>query len=247
MLIPGLVSATFKKLNPDDVLRIASSCSLKAIEWSENHHIPLGDVAFSKEIKEKTLDGGLKIASYGSYYKLGTGMDFRPSLGNAIAMGAKVIRVWAGTKPSKDVLPEEYRQIVEEAKEISHMAGSEGVKVALEWHRNTLTDRNDSALRFLSDVGSDYFKAFWQPSPEMDVRTRKDGLRKVVPYLENIHVYYWDESGRRPLSEGISDWWEYLSVLDGRDHYALLEFVMGDSEEQFRRDAKTLLDIIDRE
>lgn len=39
MLVPGIVSATFKTESVDYVIDIAVKNRLSAVEWSENHHI----------------------------------------------------------------------------------------------------------------------------------------------------------------------------------------------------------------
>ena len=44
MIIPGLVSATFKAESPDFVLAALQKADLHAVEWSENWHIPAGDI-----------------------------------------------------------------------------------------------------------------------------------------------------------------------------------------------------------
>ncbi|MBR2282674.1 MAG: hypothetical protein IJ863_08635, partial [Spirochaetales bacterium] len=67
MIVPGLVSATFKGRPVDDVLRIANEAGLSAIEWSENHHIPKEDVSFAKDVASRTRSCGLELAGYGSY------------------------------------------------------------------------------------------------------------------------------------------------------------------------------------
>ncbi len=237
MLKIGIVSATFKNLPIDEVLSIAVRNNLKAIEWSENHHIELGNLKMAETVRKKTEDAGLVVASYGSYFRLGQDMDFIPSLENAKAIGTDKIRIWAGAKASEVVEEGEYEALVKEAKSVSSIAANEGIKVCLEWHKNTLTDRNESGLRFLEDVGSPYFRTFWQPSPEMDVPTRVSGIDMINPYLENIHVYYWDETGRRPLAEGKEEWEKYIEHFGTKDHYALLEFVKDNTVEQFESDA----------
>lgn len=240
MFVPGIVSATFKDRSVDEVISLALSSGLKAIEWSENHHFDPHALDVCEEIGEKTRKSGLEIASYGSYYRLGTGMDFSVSLSASERMGAKNIRVWGGSKPSKEIDGVEWKALVEEAKAISDMAKEKGIRVSLEWHKNTVTDSNESALGFFHDVDKDNFGSFWQPTPNQSVGYRARGIKEALAWITNIHVYYWDESGRRPLSEGTEDWKEYFKSMTD-DRYLLLEFVKDNSVEQFRIDAATLL------
>ena len=75
MIIPGLVSATFKTESPDFVLAALQKADLHAVEWSENWHIPAGDTALARDLREHTLAQGAEIAGYGSYYRLGQNSD----------------------------------------------------------------------------------------------------------------------------------------------------------------------------
>ena len=70
VLIPGLVSVTFKKMRADDVVKLAEKAGLKAIEWSENHHIRPGDAKEAMRIASIMEDCNLEVASYGSYFRL---------------------------------------------------------------------------------------------------------------------------------------------------------------------------------
>lgn len=239
MLRAGLVSATLKGHPIDEVIDLAVRCGLEGIEWSENHHLAKGDERQAKETRLKCLDKGLEIASYGSYYRLGQHMDFRPSLRSAKALGAKYVRIWAGKKPSLSVGPDEWDNLVREAKDAARQAEDLGLVVTTEWHKNTLTDRNESGLRLLQEVDSPAFKTFWQPTMALGVPERCEGLDMIGPWLTNVHVYYWDEKGREPLSWGKEDWARYRSHISG-DHWALLEFVKGDAIAQLEEDAKTL-------
>ena len=61
----------------------------------------------------------------------------------------------------------------------------------------------------------------------------------------NLHIYYWLDGARRPLREGVGEWSRYLSQVDERENrFGLLEFVMGNTEEQFLEDAKILHEIL---
>ena len=57
----------------------------------------------------------------------------------------------------------------------------------------------------------------------------------------------WDESGRRPFREGVEQWRGYFSLLEKeKKYYALLEFVLSDSVEQFNEDAATLMELLQK-
>ena len=245
MFVPGIVSATFKTESIDYVLDAAVEASLSAVEWSENHHIKKGDLAESRVTAHKTKDRGLEIAGYGSYYRLGEGMEIRESLDTAAALGASEMRIWAGGKPSSSLSREEMDALISELERSVSVAESYGIVLNLEWHKNTLTDTNESGLDTLNRLSSPYLRTLWQPTQALTFDERRKGLEMIKPYLSYLHVYYWDETGRRPLREGISHWRDYFSLLDKeKKYYALLEFVKGDSIEQFLEDAEVLRELI---
>lgn len=245
MLVPGIVSATFKTQSVDYVIASALESGLRAVEWSENHHIKKGNLSFARETADKTVSAGLEIAGYGSYYRLGERMEIRESLDTASALGCKSMRIWAGSRPSSSLTREEREAFLEELAEAVLTASGYGISLNLEWHKNTLTDTNESGLDVLERIRSPYLGTLWQPTQALSFEERKKGLEMIRPYLSYLHVYYWDESGRRPLSEGVNHWREYFSLLDGnKKYYALLEFVLGDSREQLKEDAEVLKRLI---
>ena len=124
---------------------------------------------------------------------------------------------------------------------IADKAAESGLTIVLEWHKNTLTDTNDSGLDFIDEVGRDNFRTLWQPSMLMDVPERVRGIQMLGDRIINLHVFYWDSTGRRPLSEGQSDWKSYSEALpEDWEGYALLEFVKDNTTEQFVEDASVL-------
>lgn len=240
-ILPGLVSATFKTKTPEEVIALAVKAGLKGIEWSENHHIPEKDYHYASKVGSLTAISGLKIVQYGSYYRLGQGMDFKCRILNAQALGAKTIRIWGGNKPSNKVTEAEWASMVQEAKTIADLAKDAKLIVALEWHKNTVTDTNQSGLRFLQDVDRSNFRTLWQPNLAMPQKQREDGICVLGSKIVNLHIFHWDQSGRRPLSEGKEEWQGYFDALQPNyEGWALLEFVKDDSTEQFLKDAETL-------
>lgn len=248
MLIPGLVSATFKERPVEEVIELAASHGLQAIEWSENWHVQEGDVEEAIRIAALTKQAGLQIATFGSYYRLGKGMDIFTRIEVAKALGASVIRIWGGDRPSSELDENTFGLLVDEARKISLRCAQRGLTIALEWHKNTVTDTNESGTRFLNSVGNACCRTLWQPTMALTVSQRVAGLRAIGSRLVNLHVYHWDETGRRPLAEGADVWRGYFAAVDrSEDHYALLEFVKDDSVRQFADDAAILLQWLERE
>ncbi|MBQ8162277.1 MAG: sugar phosphate isomerase/epimerase [Clostridia bacterium] len=249
--VPGVVSATFRKmpLSADEILEICRECGLQAIEWSENAHVQAGDAEGARALGEKTRAAGLRIAAYGSYYRLGEQEDvdgvFSRSLISAKALGADVIRVWAGTKASEEVSEDERKRLTLEARRIAEKAQAEGIRVAFEWHKNTLTDTNASAERLIREADHPNLCCLWQPTVALTPRERVEGIRRMQGKLVNFHVYSWPDGKRGPLNA--AEWQFYLDAGAGLggEHFALLEFVRDDSLEQFRQDAQVLVKLLD--
>ena len=246
MIIPGLVSATFKTESPDFVLAALKKADLHAVEWSENWHIPAGDAALARDLRERTLAQGAEIAAYGSYYRLGQNSDpakdFLPTLQSAAALGAPLIRIWGGGTASSELDADTRKELVTEAKTVSDMAASEGIKVALEWHKNTVTDTNESGLSFLDEAAADNLYCLWQPTVALNMDERCAGLDMLEARgrLLNLHVYYWLEGKRRPFAEGLDEWRRYLQhrgAVSGRRRSMEAAFA-GNGDELKRRKAK---------
>lgn len=246
MIIPGMVSATFRDKSPERIIELCRTANLQAVEWSENAHVLPADQEGAAALYEKTVKAGLSVAAYGSYYKLGEQADpeavFTKSVVSAKALHAPLMRIWAGTKPSDEVGEKERDSQTKEAALIGRIAAGYGIKVAFEWHKNTLTDTNESAMRLLAEAGQDNLYCLWQPTVALNMEERCRGLKLLGGKLLNLHIYYWKEGVRRPFCEGTDEWKQYLAHVDQKtDRFGLLEFVKDNTEAQFLEDAKALL------
>ena len=241
MLIPGLVSVTFKKHTAREVLGLLEKTQLRAIEWSEGWHVHLGNLDEAADIRELCKEKGISIVALGSYYKLGENQDFTPVLELALALGAPTIRIWAGKKSSLIVSPESFASLAREAEHLAQRCSASGIEIAFEFHKDTLTDTNAGAAALLALAPS--CKSLWQPIGDLSRQERKDGLGMLSQKLAYLHVFYMNGTLKRPLQEGVEEWKGYLAKISG-DHYALLEFVMNDREDQFLDDAATLYQLV---
>ena len=244
MLRTGLVSITFRKLQPREIVELVARAGLVGIEWGGDVHVPHGDTARAREVARMTEDAGLKVASYGSYYRVGAADagPFEPVLACAVELSAPTVRVWAGRKGSQEATGEYRQHVVAESRRIADLTAAEGIAVAYEFHNGTLTDTNDSAVALLRDVGHENVRTYWQAPGGRTFEYRLAGLEAVLPWLSNIHCGHRAETARRPLAEASEQWWEYLAraARTGREHFVMLEFVGDDSPENFFTDAAEL-------
>lgn len=247
MIQSGLVSVTFRKLAPTEIVALVRQAGLRGIEWGGDIHVPHGDLSRAREVRELTEQAGLSVAAYGSYYRVGhsesAGLQFQAVLASALELGAPVIRVWAGAAGSAATEEDARWQIVTDMRRIATLAAAAGVRIAAEFHGGTLNDTNISASRLLLEVDHPNFYSYWQPLLEMNDTECAEGLVAISPRLAHLHVYQWRTvPERRPLAEGSERWKHFLQLAAAApgDRYAMLEFVENDAPENFLRDAATL-------
>ena len=243
-MIPGLVSVTFRSLSPAEICALCERAGLKAVEWGGDVHVP-PEGKNAAEVRRMSADSGLDICSYGSYFRVGEDMDgFRRCLDTAGELGAKIVRVWCGGNVDSAVINEDERaRIVEKLIACCHEAAGRGITVAPEFHGGTLTDRNASVERLLSETeGVENLRFYWQPRWDWTENETLHALEMVKPRLAHAHVFTWRHEGnniiRLPISEGEKFWDKALPMLG--DCYSLIEFVRGDRLEQLIEDAAAL-------
>lgn len=247
MLYPGLVSITFRQLAPREIVDLVASCGLAGIEWGGDVHAPHGDLKRAREVRALTEEAGLRVAAYGSYYRLRRTepAPFEAVLETAVELGAPLVRVWAGERGSAEADAHYRAWIVEATRRAADLAAAAGVTVAYEYHRDTLTDTAESAAALLRAVDHPNVRSLWQPPSGVPVEVCLAALDAVTPWLANVHVFHWGAGGwgeRCPLADGQAAWSAYLRRIDAAagDRWALLEFVQDDAPASFVRDAATL-------
>lgn len=248
MIKSGLVSITFRQLTPRQIVDLVAQSSLDAIEWGGDIHAPHGNVAQARTVRQMTEDAGITVASYGSYYRVGHDepVPFEAVVDSAVALGAPLIRVWAGKQGSDKADAAYWSRVVEDSRAIADLAQQAGLVVAYEYHNNTLTDTNATALKLLQDVAHDNVKTYWQPPSGLSPKQNLAGLTAILPWLTNVHVFSWrvvdGQRERIRLDAKTGEWAQYLAQIatTGRDHYAMIEFVRDNAPENFLKDAETL-------
>ena len=244
--IPGLVSVSFRPLAPRQIVELARQAKLAAVEWGGDVHVPPGDLSHAREVRRMSQDAALTVAAYGSYLRLGeeeAAGDFASVVETAVELGAPAVRVWAGRRPSADADEGYRRRVADDALTLADLATRGGVVICYEYHADTLTDTDASALDLLRATEHPAIRTLWQPPHDLDVDRRCESLRGVLPRLQHVHVFHWPARGERAaLNDGEEGWLRYLRILHeaGRACPLLLEFVRGDDPQQLIADAATL-------
>ncbi len=242
----GLVSVTFRQLSCESIIELVKQAELDGIEWGGDVHVPCGDLERARVVGEATRNAGLEVACYGSYCRLTDEEKedgiFEATVQTAKALGAPLIRVWAGKEASAGASDAAFLTVAENAAIIARLAANEGIDIAYEYHAKTLTDSIEASYRLLSLNVETKVYSLWQPPVDTSREDCLQSIEKIAPYIRNIHVYSWRGRERMPLEWGLENWQRYFEVIKKLpgERYALLEFVAGDEPAQFMEDARTL-------
>ncbi len=245
MPTPGLVSISFRSYSPKEILDAMADAGLYAIEWGSDVHAPCTDPEKLLEIVSLQEKYGIATSSYGTYFRIGK--DAISSIIDYIKaaklLKTDILRLWCGEKGSALYTSSEREKVIAECKELAAIAENEGVTLCLEFHPNTLTDTPDSALDIMQKVDSEHFRMYWQPDQYKTNEYNTEGLKKLVPYVVNIHVFNWDKEQHFPLAGATERWKSYISLLSEKK-YALLEFMPDNKIESLKTEADALREIL---
>lgn len=243
----GLTSVTFRSLDAEKIVEIAKSNGLDGIEWGSDIHVPVGDTENAEKIGKMTKDAGLEVFSYGSYFKLGSDMDFGCVSSTALSLGASEIRIWAGSKGSKATNSDELNSYVNELEQVCKIGSLNNQKISLEYHKNTYNDNSASSqllIDLLRQKGVDNIFTYWQPLGSFEENLPE--LSSFNDQITNIHVFHWKSNGvRKSLKKGRKDWAAYLTAIEKLkgEHKLIIEFVKHDLEKNFCKDVAILKEL----
>ena len=252
MFIPGLVSITFRKLTVEQIIDLCVESGVKCIEWGGDVHVPPTDPANAARVGKLTAEAGLQVGAYGSYYRCGEADNtstFEQVVEAAKLLNAPTIRVWAGKTEAFDAssaVQADWDRVIADLRKCCDIAAAAGLTVTVEYHGHTLTATNESALRLIKETNHPALRSGWQPAQARSVEECIEGLNMVLPHVSTVHCFYWSDERppvRFPLADGKAKWAPFLEILaaDGKDHAVMVEFVLNDDPEQFKKDAAALL------
>ena len=257
MITTGLCSISYRKLSVDEIITMVKKAGLESIEWGGDVHVPHGDVKLAKEVREKTLAAGLKIASYGSYYRTGGAPGGKPNpsfedvVASAEALGAQTIRLWCGPCNREEANDALVEKVLADINYCADLAKAKGMTISYEYHGGTFSNTDKNAQKLAAEVNREEVKFYWQPPHHNTDKKNLAGIDALLDRITHLHVFHWllqddGSNQRRLLSEGKDRWVDFMRVVQatGRDTYAFLEFSMDDDVNNFYKDAETLKEIV---
>jgi sugar phosphate isomerase/epimerase len=233
----ALCSVSFRDRTAEEVVQLADEAGIAGIEWGADVHLPPGDELALRRVRRASAVAGLEIAAYGSYLKLGEGLDQLDAvLDTACAVGAQLVRVWTGTV---------HARVVDEAHAAVEKAAALGLHLGCEHHGGTWTDSAARTATLMQEVPG--LRTLWQPLPGMTAAERVAAVRLLEPWLVHVHVFNWtDEFERLPLAHALPEWSGYLAAAaPSGARFAALEFVPDDSAESLMQEAQALHQLLD--
>ena len=241
----GLVSVSFRPHTSEEILEAVKDTCLSFIEWGSDVHAPCHDTARLYEIAQLQRKYGISCSSYGTYFRLGETPigELESYIAAAKILGTDILRVWCGNKRGDEYSDAERQGFIEECKAAAKIAAENGVKLCMECHRGSYTQRLADALALMREVDSPAFRMYWQP---FQWQTEEENLvyaEAIAEYTEHIHVFQWKCDKRFSLHDGIEEWRGYLGKFD-TPRTLLLEFMPDDKITTLESEVKALRTII---
>ena len=241
MFKTGLVSVSFRKYSPKEILTAMNKAGLLFIEWGSDFHCP-PDKANDIAKLQKEFD--ITCCSYGTYFKIGVTPtdEIYDYISAAKILGTDILRLWCGNKNSEDYSQKEKEELFSECKTLAKIAKENGVTLCMECHIKTYTNTKESALQLMQTVDSEHFKMYWQPNQYNSENENIEYAKLLSPYTDHIHVFNWKQKEKYPLIQAKDIWKEYLKHF--KDKILLLEFMPDGKIESLKTEADALREII---
>lgn len=237
----GLVSVSFRRHTPREILEAVRAAGLACIEWGSDVHAPCANETALRRIAAMQAEYGIVCSSYGTYFRLGQTplSELETYVSAAKILGTDTLRLWCGSKSGAAMTEDERGALVEECRKTAEIAERCGVTLCMECHTDTFTERLEDALFLMDTINSPHFQMYWQPS---QWRCRHDNVayaEALSAYVKTVHVFQWKETQRFPLRRGHDEWCTYLSCLP-HVRTLLLEFMPNDTLEELAVEAAAL-------
>ncbi|NCO39167.1 MAG: hypothetical protein AUJ96_07950 [Armatimonadetes bacterium CG2_30_66_41] len=233
----GLCTIAFQEKPLSEVLEVATKCGFEAVEvWCKPPHGPGGfDPAYWVGIAEEIAAHLLGPPVIGSYLR-GTEKDFDAQAARILqiadALDSRLIRVWAGSKGSKDATDADWDAVVAAYAQLAATAAD--YRFCFERHAGTLTDDWQCARKLLDRLPQPNIGLNYQFLRGETTEVVCGSLTEVTDRLFNVHV----QNGRK-LPDGS---WKAADAESGDLDYRVIVATLkeisfaGHLETEFIRD-----------
>ena len=220
----GVSSSSFRSNTQREILEAMRSSGIEFIEWASDAHAPHRSIGMLTELSKLQTQYGVSCASYGTSFRLGETpiSDLHYYVEAAKTLGTDVIRLWGGRSTGETLSLSEIESFMDACWRAADIAERENVKLCLECHANTITERLEDTLMLMDNVDSDKFKIHWQPFRFRSFEENLKYLKKTEPYVEHVRVFNSSPDGSHALSADIPVWKRYIAELS-RPRLLLLE------------------------
>ena len=243
----GMTSLTLRNHTPREVVEIAAKAGLGGIEWGvSDTHIILGDFDRAREIADVCKSENIEVFALGSYCRMETDEDLKSAVETADALGAPIVRIWAGTKSPNECDEEYIDLIVRNTRYMADIAESYGICLGFEYHGGTLTQTADDAVVLIKRIDRPNVALYWQPDYELSSEENFESRNIVLPYcVGNMHIQnYTPENGYGTLSEIEDTLIKYYDDIKCKDYCLMIEFVKDGLCQNLMSDADTLKKVL---
>lgn len=237
----GLVSISFRKHSPQEILSYMREAGLTCVEWGSDVHAPKDNLDRLCEIARLQKEYGIECSSYGTYFRLGTNnvSELDDYIKAAKILGTDILRLWCGDKNSEDYSNDEKDCLFNECIAAAKVAELHNVTLCMECHNWSYTNTKESALELMKTVNSENFRMYWQPNQFREFEENIEYAKKIAPYSKHIHVFKWRGQKKFSLNQGIDEWKAFINCFNG-ERSLLLEFMPDDRIESLKEEANAL-------
>jgi sugar phosphate isomerase/epimerase len=261
----GLATIAFRKYDVFTALDFARDAGFAGVEiWGKPPHTPEElDADYTRRVRDRARANGLDIPVFGSYVNP-SWPEFESksadSIKLALMLGAKIIRVWAGSKNPDQADEDLWRHVASSFHEFALRAEYEGLTLAMETHADTLCFTPEGCLRLIEMASAPNLKLNYQPrdfvSPDVERDIELVGALVVMVHAQNFRPSCVEEGkmNRCLIERGTVDYDAALALLakHGFGGYVEVEFLKGENVsedamlESLKRDADYLKEITAR-
>ena len=243
----GIVSVSFRRHEPREILEAMRNAGLTCIEWGSDVHAPYNDVEKLQSLVKLQDEYGITCSSYGTYFYLGRDSvaELSGYINAAKILGTNILRLWCGNKCAQVMSEPEKAAFLNECREAAAIAEKNGAILCMECHPHSFTKRVEDALMLMREINSPSFRMYWQPS-NLDPKEQNLAYAEAIaPFTYHIHASLMRGDQRVSLHEGIDEWKEYLSKFS-TPRTLLLEFMPDHQITTLPREADALKIIADQ-